>query len=631
MTITQPSFESTALTHELATALDRLVAALGDVEVVVHRGFDLQTEREAVAAALGSGRPLVSMRIDAAEVLVGPRWRAGAPVGCAGCAEARQRQVLAHPLEAHPGLRRTGPATPLDPALPDLVDGAADVLAERPLADGELLAVGVEGQRRHRIARSNACSVCRVLPAASPDVEPPAPLALRAVPAHPDDASRGAEPTPLLDERTLDERVVDARFGPVRRILRESNAPFAMSMAVVAGGPVMGHGRALRFAGTRSVAVLEAYERLAGFPYDATVVTDRPMVDLGDHALDPRRLGTYTAEQRAHPTHDVEHFTPDLPIDWVWGHELATGRPRLVPADLAFYQYDYHHRHDLVAARAPGRTPRRCFLESSSGCALGTSFEEAALHALFEVAERDAFQVAWHRQRPLPAVPVDTIDDESVRALTRLVRSRGYDVHVLVATQDVDLPVLWVLAIREDGAFPASFSSAGSGIDPVAAVVSGLREVAQLVTMPIDWSPETVAPMLEDRWQVLQLEDHVRYYSVAQTAPRAAVGLGGPTTTMAEAFPDWPAAISRAAGGDVRGLLHLVADRFAAAGCPDVVLVDQSSVEHHDQGIAAVRALVPGTVPMCFGTAHQRLEGIPRLDAALAEAPSGPLDPHPFP
>ncbi|MFB9311659.1 TOMM precursor leader peptide-binding protein [Nocardioides plantarum] len=629
-------------TDALAEALADLTAAVathGDADVTVHHGFDLAAERAAHDVSRRTGRPHVSVRVAADEVLVGPHHEPDTDAGCtacAGCAEARLRQVLDHPLEAHAGVSRTAADAPTHPALPDLLAGAALLLATDPLRPGELLAVGLDGLRRHRIARSVACAICHAPPAESPDVVVPSPLELAAVPADPADASRGAHPSHLLDETTLEARVVDDRFGPVRRVLRESHAPFAMSMAVVAGSPVMGHGRSLRFAGTRSVAVLEAYERLAGFPYDVATVTDRSLTEVEAHAVDPRRLGRYSAAQLAHPTSRVEPFDPDLPIDWVWGHDLATGRPRLVPADLAFYQYDYRHRHDVRASRADDRRPRRCFLESSSGCAVGSSVEEAAVHALFEVAERDAFQLAWHRRRPLPSVPVASIDDDAVRAMTRLVNGRGYDVHVLVATQDVAVPVVWVLALRPDGTFPASYSSAGSGIDPVAAVRSALREVAQLVTNPVDWTPDTVAPMLADPWQVLELEDHVRYYSVPETAPRAAACLGGPTTTLAEAFPGWPDAVAREAGGDVRGLLHLVGDRFAAAGCPEVVLVDQSSREHRDQGIAAVRAVVPGTVPMCFGQAHQRLEGIARLDAVLADAPpsdlgSGLLDPHPFP
>ena len=53
------------------------------------------------------------------------------------------------------------------------------------------------------------------------------------------------------------------------------------------------------------------------------------------------------------------------------------------------------------------------------------------------------------------------------------------------------------------------------------------------------------------------------------------------------------------------------------------------------RGIAIVKAVVPGILPMCFGHAQQRLKGQWRLAAALAGTPEAdraiPYDPHPFP
>ena len=155
---------------------------------------------------------------------------------------------------------------------------------------------------------------------------------------------------------------VDDRFGPVRAILRESRTPFAMSMAVVPDAPAMGHGRARTFAETEPVAVLEAYERLGGFPYDIPVLTDRAYTDVAEHAVDPATLGRYTDEQLAHPTSRVTPHTADTPMDWVWGHDLDDGRALLVPADHAFYQYEYAFRRDRRAARAVGAARTQALL-----------------------------------------------------------------------------------------------------------------------------------------------------------------------------------------------------------------------------------------------------------------------------
>ncbi|MFD0804365.1 YcaO-like family protein, partial [Streptomonospora algeriensis] len=163
-------------------------------------------------------------------------------------------------------------------------------------------------------------------------------------PALPSDPTRGTGGAPLLDRAEMRRRLVDDRFGPVRGVLRESRMPFAMSMAVVPDAPAMGHGRARTFAETEPVAVLEAYERLGGFPFDIPVLHDVAYREIADTALDPFSLGRYTAEQLDHPACRVTPFDSDTPMDWVRGHDPAGGDPVLVPADVGFYQYEYRFR-----------------------------------------------------------------------------------------------------------------------------------------------------------------------------------------------------------------------------------------------------------------------------------------------
>ncbi|WP_327682145.1 TOMM precursor leader peptide-binding protein [Streptomyces sp. NBC_00467] len=615
------------------TAFAALAEAI-DGAVAVNRGWDLAFERGRLEAAADRGSSHLSVRVHGDEVLVGPLWMPGSDAGCAGCAEVRDRTILEHPLVGDL-THATAAPSPSAPLLPELLRATLEHLAQRPLGPGELYAVSPRGLRRHRIARSFHCPVCGPTEAELDGTAVPLPLALRARPASSGDPTRSAH-SRLVERGLLRDRLVDDRYGPVRAILRESHAPFAMSMAVVPDAPAMGHGRAQTFAETEPVAVLEAYERLGGFPYDIPVLTGRAYTEIADHAVDPSTLGQYTAEQLAHPTSRVTPSDERTPMDWVWGHDLADGRALLVPADHAFYQYEYAFRRDRRAAREVGPTERKhYFYESSSGCAVGSGLEEAALHSLFELAERDAFLTSWYRAAPLPYIPETSITDPTSRGMIELIRARGFDVHLLVATQDIALPVVWVLAVNRLNPFPATFSSAGSGADPQSAIRGALREVAQLVTNPVDWTREQVEPMVDDPWLVQELEDHVRFSSLPETAARATAALGGTRVTLDEAFPDWPRRLAEASGGDVRGALEFVRSLFADAGLDRIVLVDQTSREHADAGISVARAVVPGIVPMCFGHAQQRLAGLPRLEAALRgtgqEHRAIPYDPHPFP
>ena len=68
-------------------------------------------------------------------------------------------------------------------------------------------------------------------------------------------------------------------------------------------------------------------------------------------------------------------------MNWVWGYSFLQERPILVPELLAYYSLGYGEGF---------------VYETSNGCALGGSLEEAIFHAILEVVERDSFLLTWY-------------------------------------------------------------------------------------------------------------------------------------------------------------------------------------------------------------------------------------------
>ncbi|MCX4834196.1 TOMM precursor leader peptide-binding protein [Streptomyces sp. NBC_00006] len=641
-----PGFQGAA--RPWGEALRRLGSS-ADAKVVANRGWDLAWERLHWEKAAANGEELVSVRVYDDEVIIGPRWVPGTDSGCASCAEVRERNTAEHPLATTLDAPRAVPRA-VQPMLPLLLDAAVDNLAEHPLSPGELYAVGARYVRRHRIPRSFFCPACADHGSVLEDSRRPEPLKLPAEPLSSTDPTRGAGGAHLIEPGTLRGRLLDARFGPVQAIMRESNVPFAMSMCLAPDAAAPGHGRAGTFAEADPVGIIETYERLGSFPFDTPLLLERSHREVADRALDPTTLGQHTEKQLAHPSCQVLPYTPDTPMDWVWGHDLASGDPLLVPAEAGFYQYEQRFklsRHAARAARVEARraraaghppqpgTLRKYFHDSSSGCAAGSSLAEAALHSLLELAERDAFLLSWHRRQPLPRIANDSISDPENRSLIDLIQTRGFDVHILVARQDIDLPIVWVLVVNRKNPFPASYSSGGSGANPDTAIRGALREVAQLVTNKVQWNRGEAEETLDDPWKLVELEQHPQLYTLPEKLSRVTEVLGGPRTTTQDAFPGWPDTLRRASGGTVRGALDHVRALYAAAGLDRIVLVNQTTREHTDTGVSVAKAVVPGILPMCFGHAQQRLMNLPRLAAALAgtsqENREIPYDPHPFP
>ncbi|MFD4175375.1 TOMM precursor leader peptide-binding protein, partial [Streptomyces anulatus] len=349
------------------------LGASGDGTVGANLGWDLDWEREQLRSA--GGREHLSVRVYGDEVLVGPRWVPGTDSGCAGCAELRSRLVIDHPLTDDLS-RPTSRVAPRRPFLPELIRAALARLADRPLGPGELYAVGARGTRTHRVPRHFACPLCAPEIPEQPVGRPPGPLALRSRPAAADNPGRAAAGAGLVRPGALRSRLVDPRFGPVLAQQRELLAPFAMSMALQPDAVALGYARETTFAKADPIAILEVYERLSGFPHQAPLVEGVSYAELvsaeggAEVAIRPAAFGEYTEEQAARPTARIERVTDDTPMDWAWGHDLADGRPRLVPAELAFFQYDYRYGRQQRAARPGGAPPRPARLNEGTprGC-----------------------------------------------------------------------------------------------------------------------------------------------------------------------------------------------------------------------------------------------------------------------
>jgi len=603
--------------------------------VTAHIGFDAAFEGRHLARARREGRALLSIRVATHEVLIGPRWVPGGVGGCAGCAEMRLRLAAGHPLlgraDVNASARGGWPAI-----LTVLIDVGLNHLVGRPLDAGEMLIVGLSQTRRSRVVRSVACPLCGPEKGSTDDraalLSPPPAMVWQTRPSADAVPLRGAS-GPALRDGALD-RLVDARVGPVLQVSRDERAPFAMSSALVPAARSRGYGRSERFDQARRIAILEAYERLGAVPDGGAILRDVAFDDVRDMAVDPDAFGRYSRAQLDHPNARVLEYRRDTPMDWAYGYRLDDGRPQLVPADVAYYGYRYR-------PKANDRRDR-FFAESSSGCALGNSLEEAALHGLLELIERDSFLMAWCRRVPLRAISRGSVDDPTCRMLLESIEAQGFDVHLLATTFDLGLPAVWALAVNRSGrAVPATFSAAGSSAVPADAVRAALWELAQLAARPVDWDVAAVGPLVDDPSLVDSIEDHVHLHAMPQLRERVTEVLGGPVVTLTDAFPGWPHRLCQAAAGDVRGALEYLLDRCREAGLDQALVVDQSTAEHLELGMRVARVVVPGMLPMCFGSPQQRLGGLARREQALTSLGRRPttateerdllLDPHPFP
>jgi ribosomal protein S12 methylthiotransferase accessory factor len=378
-------------------------------------------------------------------------------------------------------------------------------------------------------------------------------------------------------------------------------------------------GHATSYADSERCGILEGLERYAGQqPRSRAVSVHDSYTNLAPDALDPRDCGGYRADfYAAH--HNYQPFTPDLPLPWVWGQSLRDQRPMLVPEQLVYY------------LDRPGGQ-RNFVQECSNGCASGSCPEEAALHGLLELIERDAFLLAWYSASPLPEIDIRTVRSPDVQFMRERVGLFGYDVRLFDMRADLPVPVVMAVAVRRDGGLGTLCFAAGGALDPEAAVRAALAETASYVpgfTDRVTARLPEVRAMAADYGQVLQLSDHALLFGLPEMAPHASFLFHAPQLhSMDDLYANWRA---RPATDDLTEDLRQLVAEVATLGS-DVVVVDQTCPEQRLSGVHTAAVIAPGLIPIDFGWARQRVLHHTRFRSWL-ERTGRPahLHPHPFP
>jgi ribosomal protein S12 methylthiotransferase accessory factor len=322
------------------------------------------------------------------------------------------------------------------------------------------------------------------------------------------------------------------------------------------------------------------------------------------------------------PGFPFKPFDPDQQIDWVWGYSFLQDSPIMVPQILAYYS----------SSNGQG-----FIFETSNGCALGGSLEEAIFYGIMEVVERDSFLLTWYAQLPLPRLdPFSAGDLELELMVNRLKSVAGFDLFLYNATMENGIPSIWALAKNRKPKGVNLICAAGAHLDPVRAAKSAVHELSgMMLTLDekFEANREKYEQMFHDPSLVREMEDHSMLYGLPQAEERLQFLLeeNRPLRTFEEEFkrtlkqPDLTE--------DLRRILQVFRQLKL-----DVIVVDQSTPELTRNGLHCVKVLIPGMLPITFGHHLTRVTGLERVLQVPAELGyvkepllQEQLNPHPHP
>ncbi|MFE3608357.1 YcaO-like family protein [Streptomyces goshikiensis] len=243
--------------------------------------------------------------------------------------------------------------------------------------------------------------------------------------------------------------------------------------------------------------------------------------------------------------------------EWTPAAGLVGGERVLLPVDLVRRR-----------SQRPEWSPN-LLRATSTGLACGNTRDEALLHGLFEVVERDVLYrdaLAGGRRRVL--IDPGTVDDPHGRAVIEQLGDAGMALEVSLVDGPYGLPVCVAYLWSED--LPAVFAGGGCHSSPAIALTRALSEAAQSRLTAIagtrDDLPSDPAPV------------HATAFRPARTA----------------GLTPWPDAAGgfAAAGGGFAEQVHAVARQVAGVTGHEPVAVDLSEGAGP---VHAVQVVCPGT------------------------------------
>lgn len=258
-------------------------------------------------------------------------------------------------------------------------------------------------------------------------------------------------------------------------------------------------------------------------------------------------------------------IAPDAKVVCVVAEDIASGAELLVPAELVFHPFN---ENDGL----------RTFGTGTNGLCSGNSIDEATVHGLCELMERDVtsfnlFDDASVRVRDLD-LPSDLAE------IADKVRNAGLDFVLRYTANEFDLPYLAGYVLEPDNTAPVAICEGfGLHLAPEIAGVRALAEAAQSRLTYIHGGRDDTI----DRYNFFAARD-VGSELAATARARAAIS----SSVDSIDFGDIPASPPTSTINDA---LSVIIDRLAARGMVNVLRVKLSA---EAQALSVVKVLVPG-------------------------------------
>lgn len=361
-------------------------------------------------------------------------------------------------------------------------------------------------------------------------------------------------------------------------------------------------GRAFSEEAAKKVATYESIERLhlrVLSPEEERI--ESSYQTIREDAIDPKDL----MFNKVTPSEESSQYSPMLRMQWTKCSHMLNNDQKWVPSQAVWI------------AREMLSDDTLCIANTSNGCALGGSLEEAILYGLFELIERDNFLLAWYCRRPCRQIDPLSVEHERFRLLYEKICyfHPNYEIYFLDTTTDSGIPSVWALAVRKYGSGPKTISSSSARLDVEKAMFSALTELTGFFVRKTSFKREANAYriLIEKPELVNEINQHSSLYGLDEVFYRLRfLDLNGVDRVPAEAV-NQAGLIPQQTTYALRTVLEKIAEHLQTLGC-EFYYKDMTLAGFERYQIHCARAIITNFYPIYFGYHEKRFERTKRLD-----------------
>ena len=221
-------------------------------------------------------------------------------------------------------------------------------------------------------------------------------------------------------------------------------------------------GKGISKSHAKASAMMEGFERYSAERQDSddTIIATIEEISKKGEYINPESLNL--------PKDFKKESLDSIPLEWSLSHDIISDKDYYVPTNAIYHPY----LHD--------NNCQSLFKSHTNGLASGNILDEAILHGMFEVIERDAWSIFELTHKNYSQINLDSIESEIVNDAIDKFESNGIKIKLMDFTADIKVPTIAASAddtVTKD----AGLLTLGMGthLDPEVAILRALTEVAQ--------------------------------------------------------------------------------------------------------------------------------------------------------